>query len=406
MSGPQFANVQTYSRKANKAGNSIDQIVAEATRDPEYSLHVEAPEPPRILLGDPSTFKKDHDKHVADRATRVVMADGSERFRAIRQDRHTMLSVVMSYPVPHSAITADEAKAKLAAWEDRNMEWLRKKFGTQLRVVLAHDDEEHPHLHAWILPDNPDADATLLHVGKLTKKRVEFEAKEAGIENRLAVKMGNVEYKKAMTEWQNEYYEAVGIPEGLTRSGPMRQRLSRDQWKSQKEAAKAAQSALERAKDAESRADDIEKREVEVKERAGTLQKVNNSIVKNRHVLDDRESAVEAREKAIDAKERQSETKAAKIISDAHTDAQMIRDDADRMHTETVAECMKIASDAHEEARGFMAKIKDVIVRIGSAFGVHLIGKDILADIAEIEDALTAAENSGPEADRDDGLSM
>ena len=121
MSGPQFANIQTYSRKASKAGNSVDQVIAEAIRDPEYSLHVDAPQPPRVLMGDHSTFKEDHDRHVADRATTVSMPDGSVRSRAIRTDRHTMLSIVMSYPVPHSAITTDEAKAKLAAWEDRNI---------------------------------------------------------------------------------------------------------------------------------------------------------------------------------------------------------------------------------------------------------------------------------------------
>lgn len=401
MSGPQFANIQTYSRKASKAGNSVDQVIAEAIRDPEYSLHVDAPQPPRVLIGDPSTFKEDHDTHVADRATTVFMPDQSVRSRAIRQDRHTMLSIVMSYPVPHSAITTDEAKAKLAAWEDRNIKWLQKKFGSQLRVVIAHDDEKQPHLHAWILPDNPDADATMLHPGKQAKKTEEFEAKEAGIENRLAVKMGNVEYKKAMTEWQNEYHEAVGIPEGLTRSGPRRQRLSRDQWKSQKEAAKAAQSALERAKDAESRADEIEEREQETRTKADTLTKVHGRVMRDKEKLSARESAVSAREEAIDAKERQSTTKAAQIISDAHTDAQTIRDDADALHAETVAECMKMASDVHEKARGFMTRVKDVISRIGSAFGLDLLGKDLLADIAEIESALTAAENTAPDADRD-----
>ena len=159
----------------------MDQVIAEAIRDPEYSLHVDAPQPPRVLMGDHSTFKEDHDRHVADRATTVSMPDGSVRSRAIRTDRHTMLSIVMSYPVPHSAITTDEAKAKLAAWEDRNIKWLQKKFGSQLRVVIAHDDEKQPHLHAWILPDNPDADATMLHPGNRLKRQRSSRRKRPGL---------------------------------------------------------------------------------------------------------------------------------------------------------------------------------------------------------------------------------
>lgn len=116
MSGPQFAHIQTWSRKPNAAGQSIDHIIAEANRDPEFSTHVENPAPPRVLLGNPTTFAADHATHVAARSTIAIMADGSQKSRAIRNDRHTMPSIVMSYPVPRSAIVTDEAKAKLAAW--------------------------------------------------------------------------------------------------------------------------------------------------------------------------------------------------------------------------------------------------------------------------------------------------
>ena len=239
MSGPQFAHIQTWSRKPNKAGQSIDHVIAEANRDPEFSMHVENPAPPRVLLGNPATFAADHAAHVAARSTIAIMADGSEKSRAIRNDRHTMASIVMSYPVPRSAIVTDEAKAKLAAWEKRNLDWLREKYGGQLRVALAHDDETHPHLHAWLLPDDPGADATTLHPGKVAKKDVEARAKAENVENREAVKLGNRALKAAMTVWQDEYHAAVGVPEGLTRSGPKRRRLSREQWNAEKATAKA-----------------------------------------------------------------------------------------------------------------------------------------------------------------------
>lgn len=242
MAGPQFAHIQTFARKANKAGQSVAQIVAEATRDPAYSAHVDDPRPPRVIVGDPETFQAEHDEHVARRAV-PVMVKGKVHFRAIRQDRHTMASVVMSYPVPRSAIRTDEDRAALARWEARNLDWLRARYGDQLRVLMAHDDEQQPHLHAWLLPDDPGADATTLHPGKVAKRDAEELAKQEGISPREAVKIGDRALKERMTLWQDQYHQAVGAPEGLTRTGPKRRRLTREQWKADKAAAKATAAA-------------------------------------------------------------------------------------------------------------------------------------------------------------------
>lgn len=272
MPGPQFVHVQTWSRKPNPAGQSIAQIIAEATRNPEYSGHVEDPVAPRVLLGDPSTFQAEHDAHVAARATVARLKDGSERVRSIRKDRHTLATVVMSYPVPRAAILTEEDRAALERWERRNLDWLRERYGDQLRVVLAHDDEEHPHLHAWLLPDDPGADATTLHPGKVAKRRVEEEEKAAGNPPREAVKAGNRALREAMTFFQDEYYHAVGAPEGLTRTGPRRRRLTRQQWKAEKAAAAATAASLNRA----SQADDL-----------------MANIDRDRQTLDERETALD-----------------------------------------------------------------------------------------------------------------
>lgn len=251
MPGPQFVHIQTWSRKPNPAGQSISQIIGEATRDPEYSGHVDDPAPPRVLLGDPAMFQADHDAHVAARATVARMKDGSERVRSIRKDRHTMATVVMSYPVPRAAITTAEDRAALERWERRNVAWLQERYGDQLRVVLGHDDEEHPHLHAWLLADDPGADATTLHPGKVAKKRVEEQEKAVGTPPREAVKVANRALREAMTLFQDEYYHVVGAPEGLTRTGPRRRRLTRQQWKSEKAAAAATAASLDRASQAD-----------------------------------------------------------------------------------------------------------------------------------------------------------
>jgi hypothetical protein len=413
MSGPQFAHIQTWSRKPNAAGQSIEHVVAEANRDPEFSTHVENPAPPRVLLGNPATFAADHVAHVAARSTTVIMADGSQKSRAIRNDRHTMASIVMSYPVPRSAIVTDEAKAKLAAWEQRNLDWLREKYGDQLRVVLAHDDETQPHLHAWLLPDDPGADATTLHPGKVAKKEVEATAKADGVENREAVKLGNRALKAAMTIWQDEYHAAVGVPEGLTRSGPKRRRLSREQWQAEKATAKAHKTALERAEAAqasvetadlhviaaEARVGEIDARDTATTENARTLEKIHGSVMRREEQLGPREDAVAARE-------RQFESAAAKIIATATAEAQEVTNKANKLMAVTQAECLKMAEMAHEERRKigrFMKRVRNVVVRIGSALGLDLIGKDLMRDLASIEEDLVAAENPAPEADGGDG---
>jgi flagellar biosynthesis GTPase FlhF len=427
MSGPQFAHIQTWSRKPNKAGQSIDHIIAEANRDPEFSTHVENPAPPRFLLGNPATFAADHAAHVAARSTIAIMADGSQKSRAIRTDRHTMASIVMSYPVPRSAIVSDEAKAKLAAWEQRNLDWLRESYGDQLRVALAHDDENHPHLHAWLLPEDPGADATTLHPGKVAKKEVEARAKAENVENREAVKLGNRALKAAMTIWQDEYHAAVGGPEGLTRSGPKRRRLSREQWQAEKATAQAHKAALERAEGAqasadtadlrviaaEARVEEIDARDTATAERVRRLEKVQGNMKRREKQMEARkeavamrEEAVAAREGAATAKELQSDGRAAQIIEKATREAEKAAGEAEALRAEMQAECLKMAEGAHEERRKisqFIKRVRDVVGRIGSALGLDLLGKDLMQDLASIEEDLVAAENPAPEADRNDG---
>lgn len=399
MAGPQFAHIQTFSAKSNVAGQSIAQVIAEATRDPEYSTHVEAPKPPRLLLGDPATFAADHAAHVAARSTRVQMKDGSERVRAIRSDRHTMASIVMSYPVPYAAIKTDEDRAALDRWEKRNLKWLRDTYGDQVKVVLSHEDEAHPHMHAWLLADDPGADATTLHPGKMAKRQVEALAKENGHPPREAVKLGNRALKATMTEWQDAYHAAVGVPEGLTRSGPKRRRLSREQWKAEKATAAANSAALDRAAAATAKADQIEAKGEKVQQDAATLSGVHVALQR-------REASLSAREEAAADIEAGAEARAAKIISAARIEAKGITDDAEAVRGEVIADAMRAADDMHQE-RARLAKLMDTIrglvVRIGKAVGLDLDAGQIERDLSRIDRALSArAEDPRPDAGGDD----
>lgn len=261
MPGPIFLHFQTYSRKPNPAGNSAPQIIGEALREAEFSHHITDPKEPRVILGNPRTFADDHAAHIADRATEVKRK-GKVHKKAIRQDRHTLATAVASYPLTGDQIAegGDKARRAYQEWERRTVAWMRDRYGDQLRVVLAHEDEPHPHLHFWMLPDDPDARADTLHPGKVAQRIAEGVERAAGATDRQAVKAGNIAYKEAMRETLDQYLHDVGAPLGMTRDGPKRLRETRAVWKARKEEAARQARSLRRAEEAERLAQAAEKR--------------------------------------------------------------------------------------------------------------------------------------------------
>lgn len=63
---------------------------------------------------------------------------------------------------------AAKSPEELDAWTAANVRWLVEKYGPNLVQVVRHDDETTPHLHAVVVPINPD--------GKLSAKRFWGEA--------------------------------------------------------------------------------------------------------------------------------------------------------------------------------------------------------------------------------------
>ncbi len=225
-----FVHCQTFSRKPNKAGQCVAQIIGEGLRSGGYHPHVEGPKPPVVVFGNPVGFKQLHDAHVNARRTRAVN-NGRVSERAIRTDRHTLFTIVASYPSLTTAVEASpEELTRFKRWVDQTLAWVRAQYGDQLKAAFAHIDEAYPHLHFWCLPDDPSADATLLHPGKPAKRETEARLKEEGAPPREAVAAGNRALKSAMRDWQNSYHRAVGAPLGMNRDGPKRRRLSRAQW--------------------------------------------------------------------------------------------------------------------------------------------------------------------------------
>jgi hypothetical protein len=241
MSGPQFFRVQSFSRKMNPVGQSVEQVLAEAARSPAFSAHVNAPRPPRVIVGlSPEEVMRRHNLLVDEGCIEVRMSDGTVKRRGIRKDRHTLLTCVASHPHLAQQVSSDpSAKQAYEEWVERNIRFFRDLFCDRLVSVIEHIDEAHPHLHAFVLPlDDPTCAARDLNPAWVAKSLAEDTARAAGHDAQSAVKLGNAAYRARARELQDQYFAAVSVPCGLTRTGPKRERLSRAQWRARKEEAR------------------------------------------------------------------------------------------------------------------------------------------------------------------------
>jgi hypothetical protein len=259
-----FIHCQSFSQKPNQAGQCVVQVIGEGLRSGEYHPHVEHSKPPLPVFGNPMVFRQLHDDHVAQRRTQVVK-DGRVSERAIRADRHTLFTLVASYPTPTTAVEgSSEELVRFKRWVDLTVAWVQEQYADQLKAAFAHIDEKYPHLHFWLLPDDPSADATLLHPGKVAKKEIEARLKSEGAPPREAVAAGNRALKTAMREWIDDYHRVVGAPLGMRRDGPKRRRLSRGQYQ-------AEQAMLDHHRQLEADRIRLEAQVTELEKRAITL---------------------------------------------------------------------------------------------------------------------------------------
>ncbi|MFS2325030.1 hypothetical protein U2P60_06375 [Brucella sp. H1_1004] len=241
--GFQFAHIETYSRSGgrNKKLN-VTEIISEARRMPESSLHVANPKNPVPVYGcDFDELMRRHDTLVEQ--AQETLATGKKR--AVRKDTCSLFTCVLSHPAtPDECRNDPEVNAAVEAWAKDSVKWLRsdlKARGGTLETVVMHIDEAHVHLHAYGLHSSGHADR--LHPGKAAKKQAVEAAIVNGQEKKAANAIGDKAYVTAMRTWQDSYSEKVGLPHGLTRLGPARRRLSRAEWMVEKAAAKSVQQA-------------------------------------------------------------------------------------------------------------------------------------------------------------------
>lgn len=207
----QFIRAEVYARRAStneksKNSHSIDDIIGEALRDAGHCPHVEQPEAPRYLLGSEAEV----------RAILVRVRENATNYRdkmgrKMREDAAVLLAGVASFPRDAAVKDPDLYKK----WETMTVDYLKNKYSDNLRAVVQHNDEEHPHIHFYVYSDT-EVNAKMLHDGY---KNGSSPAK----------------YKAGTKAFQDEYFEQVASHCGLARTGPKRRRLTRAEWHAEQE---------------------------------------------------------------------------------------------------------------------------------------------------------------------------
>ncbi|WLD95798.1 plasmid recombination protein [Agrobacterium leguminum] len=245
--GYQFVHLEGYARKPDAAGRGTDFIFSEASRKPEASIHVEHPLPPVVVYGvGVQAVQEMHDAAVA--SATVAVKGG--KTRKLRSDQKTLHTVVASHPFTMDEIRADPDKRREAeAWEKRTVKWLQRQYGDDLKSVIRHEDESYFHIHAYVVPtSDPELKAQRHHPGATAKRSVMDAGPAEGEDQKAVMKRANAAYKATMRAWQDSYHEAVAVPSGLTRLGPQRRRLSRDEWQREQVQARSLQKVVQQAR--------------------------------------------------------------------------------------------------------------------------------------------------------------
>lgn len=174
--------------------------------------HVAKPKPPNIIFGVSAT-------EAAEMADTWAANSKDSSGRSLRKDGLCLVAGVVSY------------KNDGEDWEkfrDASVDWLKQKYGERLKSVIEHTDEKHPHIHFYVVP-KPGERFESIHDGRRASAEAKKDGKLKGEQNTA--------YCEAMRAYQDDFSLEVAQKFGMTRIGPARRRLSRDQWKAEQKQA-------------------------------------------------------------------------------------------------------------------------------------------------------------------------
>lgn len=247
MAGYQFMHIECYAREESKKqktqckknsdgtfsskevakekrGN-VRWVIAEAKREQNSCHHIDSPQPPTVLLGDLDQVEQE--------ATRWAEESTDAQGRKLRKDAHCLLAGVISLP--------REQEENWEQFKAKAMDWLKEKYGDNLRCVVEHQDEAHPHLHFYCVAKNGQSFDDL-HEGKRAQKELKKKNPKATKQEQ------NIAFAEAMRATQDDFANRVGQRFGLARIGPGRRRLTRAQWQAEQAQAEALKKTLDKKK--------------------------------------------------------------------------------------------------------------------------------------------------------------
>lgn len=206
------AGVYKSDYNSETEGNDLRSIIAEAKREPGNipSTVIDGFKEPEILYG--LTLDEVEEMALSYHAnTKIKDKNGKEK--KLRKDANIILAGVVSLNRKNEEIWDDYKKSSI--------EYLKSIYGHKLKSVIEHTDEKHPHFHFYVLQDEGEV-FDLIHEGKKAALEAKKENKIKGDQNRA--------YINAMREYQSDFFLNVASKYGLTKDGPKRARISREDY--------------------------------------------------------------------------------------------------------------------------------------------------------------------------------
>jgi len=226
----QFMHIEGYARsasqKSKKPKRTVQQVIDEVLREVGATPHIAKPGEPSFLLGDRESVAS-----IPTDIEKTCTAWKASGNKGVRKDAQVLLTVVASFQAEEeSDMSPKEWNARYELWKKKSMAWLKAEWGDKLRAVVLHEDEKHPHIHAYVIQDDGHPDIAPLHPGKAAVTKVEQA-------NGTPKECGQA-FVDAMRATQDRFFNAVGAQCGMTRDGPKRSRQTYAEWKARQHDAK------------------------------------------------------------------------------------------------------------------------------------------------------------------------
>lgn len=201
--------------------------------------HIDKPGDPILLYGEGPLA-------LADTLQKEFSTARDKRGQRLHADTNVLLGIVASYPVPASAILKDQAEwIDYRAWENDVRRYAVERFGTCLRCMVRHVDENNWHVHVLVTPDWA-AGQTNLHLAHPAMHAYTTVVPK-GTKKGSAHKLRRSAWDKALRQFQDDFYKSVSARHGHARVGPRRGRLSQREMNRERQREWAHAEALAQA---------------------------------------------------------------------------------------------------------------------------------------------------------------